>query len=154
MRLETAKTQILIGSGSVVGLAAVVGIMPPKTQPLSSPLLYLVFALVFYSILAGIMWMLEIAKVTASSEGEALGTAGREAAISLGIGLMTFVLYVFLNTPRLSRKFILSAVTKGRCSPYPPRWRVTTRLSTLRCPEPSSPSGETRRTYLPERQRR
>ena len=55
---------------------------------------------------------------------------------------------------RISAKFVLTAHRKGRCSSYAPHWRGLTRLSTLQSPAPSVPSGETRRTCLPERQRR
>jgi hypothetical protein len=94
---EAAKTLVLVGSGLLVGMAAVVGVLPDSSA--SSPLLYLAFALVLISIFSGIAWMRDIAWVTMSSEGNPLGGFGHVAATSFVVGMAVFVMYVLWNDP-------------------------------------------------------
>jgi len=110
---EAAKTLVIVGSGLLVGMAAVVGVMPDAS--LSSPLLYVAFALVLLSILDGIMWIRHIAWVTISSEGDALGGHGLPAILSFLSGLIVFVQYVLWNgsvsggPPQMARWQVLAA---------------------------------------------
>jgi hypothetical protein len=109
MAMEAAKTLVLVGSGLLVGMAAVVGVMPAQT--LSSPLLYVSFVLVILSIFCGIVWMRDIARVTMSSEGDALGGFGLSAALSFALGLVIFGMYVLWNGPPEKHRDFLSPDT-------------------------------------------
>jgi excisionase family DNA binding protein len=92
---EAAKALVIVGSGLLVGMAAVVGVMPDTS--VSSPLLYAAYALILISILCGIVWMRDIVRVTMSSDGDALGEIGYVAVTSFMLGIFTFVLYVLWN---------------------------------------------------------
>jgi hypothetical protein len=113
---EAAKTLVIVGSGLLVGMAAVVGVMPEAS--LRSPSLYLAFAFVVASIFAGITWMREIAEITMSAEGDAMRV--RVSTMAGGffiLGLFIFIQYVLFNYP-------------GASHSYPPqdqlRWAVVT----------------------------
>jgi hypothetical protein len=92
---ESAKALVFVGSGLLVGMAAVVGVMPDTS--VSSPLLYAAYALILISILCGIVWMRDIVRVTMASDGDALGGIGYVAVTSFMLGIFTFVLYVLWN---------------------------------------------------------
>lgn len=109
MAMEAAKALVLVGSGLLVGMAAVVGVMPAQT--LSSPLLYVSFVLVILSIFCGIVWMRDIARVTMSSQGDALGGFGLAAALSFAFGLVIFGMYVLWNGPPEKPRDFLSPDT-------------------------------------------
>jgi hypothetical protein len=97
MAAEAAKALAIVGSGLLVGMAAVASVLPNAS--LSSPLLYLAFALVLMSIFTGILWMRDIAQVTMSSEGDALGGFAYVAVASFVYGLCVFLSYVLWNSP-------------------------------------------------------
>jgi hypothetical protein len=109
MAAEAAKALVIVGSGLLVGMAAVVGVMP--TASASSPLLYIAFAFVIASIFTGIVWMRDIARVTRSSDGDALGGIASVAVISFMLGLAVFSLYVLWNSPPGRRSGILQPDT-------------------------------------------
>jgi len=94
---EAAKTLVLVGSGLLVGMTAVVGIMPTESR--GSPLLYLAFTFVFLAIFSGFVWMREISEVTASAEGDALGGIGTVAMVCFVLGVGLFLLYTVWSGP-------------------------------------------------------
>jgi hypothetical protein len=92
---ESAKTQILISSGSLVGIAAVVGILPSSTH-----LLYL-WASIFVlggSVLMGFAQMFGIALALARQR-PAVGIEGALGPTLLASGLFVFGVYVLYNIP-------------------------------------------------------
>ncbi len=97
MVMEAAKTQVFVASGLLVGMAAVVGILPEGS--LQSPLLYLAFGLVILSVFAGILWMRSIARVTVRSERNLFGGWDSFSALSFVLGLVCFVFYVLWSSP-------------------------------------------------------
>jgi excisionase family DNA binding protein len=97
LAMEAAKTQVLVSSGLLVGMTALAGVWPQ--QALKSPLLYLAIAFVITSVYGGILWMRDISRVTARSEGNPLG---RSAALSTSVftlGLVIYAFWVALNSP-------------------------------------------------------
>jgi hypothetical protein len=95
---EAAKALVLVGSGLLVGMGAVVGVMPDKS--LLSPLLYAAFAFILLAIMSGIGWMYDIARATASPSRDALLEYDRRVAGgSFMIGVLAFSLYVLWNNP-------------------------------------------------------
>jgi hypothetical protein len=102
---EAARILVIVASGLLVGMAAVVGVMPEAS--LSSPSLYLAFAFVFFSIFAGITWMRDIARITIASH-EADATREPAAWFSGGaffLGLLIFSEYVLFNYPGVSHSY-------------------------------------------------
>jgi hypothetical protein len=97
LALEAAKTQVIVASGLLVGMAAVVGILPETS--LRSPLLYVAFALVILSIYTGIMGMHSIATKTARSEGFAGDRGSWGSSVWFIFGLFFFILFVLWNNP-------------------------------------------------------
>jgi hypothetical protein len=91
MAAESAKGLVIVGSGLLVGMAAVVGVMPRTS--LSSPLLYVAYAFIFISIFSGIVWIYDIARAITSSTGNALRSPPAHIAVcTFIIGLGTFSL--------------------------------------------------------------
>jgi hypothetical protein len=112
---EAAKSLVLVASGLLVGMAAVVGVMPGAS--VFSPLLYLSFGSVVYSIAGGIVWMRGIAEATISDEGNALGPSSLMTVLSFMFGLVSFVFYVLWNSPFAPQGF-LSPNAKGEQAVY------------------------------------
>jgi hypothetical protein len=97
LALEAARTQVIVAAGLLVGMAAVVGILPGGS--LASPLLYIAFALVLISIFAGISAMYEIATRTSRSEGLVGGWWTWGSSAWFIVGLSAFITFVLLNSP-------------------------------------------------------
>jgi hypothetical protein len=98
MAMEASKTLVLIGSGLLVGMAAVVGVMPATVRA-TSPLLYIAFVCVVLSIFGGIGWIRRIAEITIRSEGNPLGGFLHLAALVLFVfGLVSFGFYVLTTS--------------------------------------------------------
>jgi hypothetical protein len=102
LAMEAARTQLLVGSGLLVGMGAVVGIMPNASR--ASPILYAAFALVVLSVYVGIMWMREIAAAMGRSERhplqtEVLPNIGGVSSLFFILGLGLFSFYVVFNHP-------------------------------------------------------
>jgi hypothetical protein len=95
LKVEAAKTQVLISSGSLVGIAAVV-----KVLPTGQHLFFLLGAVFFIclSVLGGFLWMGDVARAVT-----ALRRPPREITwfgpLLLAMGLFMFGLYVFYNVP-------------------------------------------------------
>jgi hypothetical protein len=95
LKVEVAKTQVLISSGSLVGIAAVV-----KVLPTGQHLFFLLGAVFFIclSVLGGFLWMGDVARAVT-----ALRRPPREITwfgpLLLAMGLFMFGLYVFYNVP-------------------------------------------------------
>ena len=109
LKVETAKTQVLISSGSLVGMAAVVNVLPTGKH------LFFLLGAVFYiclSVLGGFLCMDDIARSVTE-----LRRAPREVSwfgpLLLALGLFMFGLYVFYNVPWEHAAGIL-AWTKAR----------------------------------------
>ena len=102
---EAAKTLVIVGSGGLVGMAAIARVMPEAS--LSSPSLYFAFAFVLFAIFAGITWLLEIARITISShEADATGVLTAQfSGVTLFLGLFIFVQYVLFNYPGVSDSY-------------------------------------------------
>jgi len=137
MAMEAAKTQILIGSGLLVGMTAVVGVLPKAS--LDSPLLYVAFGFVILSVYGGLLWLREIAAATARSEMPPVFTRiipnfGGLSTILFSLGLAAFVLYVLWNspgpspdwTPREQAIFAGSALLLGFVTYYVVRFLMKT----------------------------
>jgi hypothetical protein len=98
MAMEAAKALVLVGSGLLVGMAAVVGVMPTGVRA-TSPMLYVAFACVILSIFGGIGWIRRIAEITIRSEGNPLGGFLSVAAVFLFVfGLISFTFYVLWSS--------------------------------------------------------
>jgi uncharacterized membrane protein HdeD (DUF308 family) len=102
MAMEAAKTQLFVGSGLLVGMGAVVGIMPGAS--LASPLLYFAFAFVVLSVYCGMVWMREIADETGRSVRHPIITKtipniGGLSSLLFALGLGVFAMYVLFNSP-------------------------------------------------------
>ena len=110
MAAESAKALVIVGSGLLVGMAAVVGVMPRTS--LSSPLVYVAYAFIFISIFSGIVWINDIARATTSSTGNALRSPPALIAVcAFIIGLGTFSLYVLWNNASGNSHDLLSPDT-------------------------------------------
>jgi len=109
LKVEAAKTQVLISSGSLVGIAAVVRVLPTGKY-----LFFLLGAVYFIclSVLGGFVSMNDIARAVT-----ALRHPPREVSwfgpLLLALGLFMFGLYVFYNVPWEQAAGIL-AWTKAR----------------------------------------
>lgn len=102
LAMEAAKTQLLVGSGLLVGMGAVVGILPNASR--ASPLLYAAFAFVVLSVYTGIVWMREIAAAMGRSERHPLYTEGVPnmggvSSLLFAVGLGVFAMYVLWSSP-------------------------------------------------------
>jgi uncharacterized membrane protein SirB2 len=102
LAMEAAKTQLLVGSGLLVGMGAVVGILPDASR--ASPLLYSAFAFVVLSVYTGIVWMREIAAAMGRSERHPLHTEGIPnmggvSSLLFVVGVGVFALYVVWSSP-------------------------------------------------------
>jgi hypothetical protein len=93
---EVAKTLVIVGSGLLVGMAAVVGFLPAESR--TSLLLSVAFLLVILSIFSGFQWMQHIAAATARAEA-AQGGAGHYALRAFLVGLLMFIVYVIVYVP-------------------------------------------------------
>jgi hypothetical protein len=91
MAAESAKALVIVGSGLLVGMAAVVGVMPRTS--LSSRLVYVAYAFIFISIFSGIVWIYASPGLPHHLEGNALrSTPALIAVCAFIIGLGTFSL--------------------------------------------------------------
>jgi hypothetical protein len=91
---EAAKTHILLSSGALVGMAAVVGVLPSNNH------LGVLWGAVFIlglSVLLGFTWMIDVA-MRVAGQRSGLGRVSAVAVVALGSGLSVFAFYVFLNT--------------------------------------------------------
>jgi len=109
LKVEAAKTQVFISSGSLVGVAAVVKVLPTEQH------LFFVLGAVFLiclSVLGGFVYMEDIAWAVT-----ALRRPQREVSwfgpLLLALGLFMFGLYVFYNVP-WEHAAVIFAWTKAR----------------------------------------
>jgi hypothetical protein len=93
LKVEAAKTQVLISSGSLVGIAAVVKVLPTGQHQ------FFILGAVFFiclSVLGGFVWMEDVSRAVT-----ALRRPPREISwfgpLLLALGLFMFGLYVFYN---------------------------------------------------------
>jgi hypothetical protein len=93
---EVAKTLVVVGSGLLVGMAAVVGFLPAESR--TSLLLSVAFILVLLSIMSGFQWMQHIAAATARAEAAQEGE-GYYALRGFLVGLLMFIVYVVVYVP-------------------------------------------------------
>jgi hypothetical protein len=93
---EVAKTLVIVGSGLLVGMAAVVGFLPDVSR--TSLLLSVAFLLVLLSIMSGFQWMQHIAAATARAEAAQEGE-GYYALRAFLVGLLMFIVYVVVYVP-------------------------------------------------------
>jgi hypothetical protein len=110
LEAEAFKTQVLISSGLLVGLSAVVGILPEANMLW---LLFLAFSFVLASVVFGVLQMRHIAREVADPEKAQqnwllLFQPGRAPMSYLVAGLLVFLLYLSYNLPGGTRETLLS----------------------------------------------
>jgi hypothetical protein len=114
LEAEAFKTQVLISSGLLVGLSAVVGILP-KANMLW--LLFLAFSFVLASVVFGVLQMRHIAREVTDPEKAQqnwlLLFQPVQAPLSyLVAGLLVFLLYLSYNLPGGTRETALGGTTR------------------------------------------
>jgi hypothetical protein len=93
--VEAAKTQVFISSGSLVGMAAVVGILPMSNR---LALFWAAVLILGLSVLAGLSQMFLTASAVAERR-ESLWWTSLYGLFTLGVGLLMFGAYVLYNIP-------------------------------------------------------
>jgi hypothetical protein len=95
LEAESAKTQILISSGLLVAMAAVVGVLPTTVR---MEWLFTSFILVLTSVIAGISQMRAISREVAR-QGSTRRVGSWIPLATLGMGVIVFMLFAASNLP-------------------------------------------------------
>jgi hypothetical protein len=97
LQAEASKTQVLVASGSLVGIATIVGILPTYVN---GQLLMLALVAIFGSLTVAFMHMVDVAKKTAAQRHASPDAPFLHIGyLSLCGGLLLFALYVLYNLP-------------------------------------------------------
>src|SRR5215218_9010362 len=96
MLAETAKTNVLLSSGALVGIAAMVGVLPSSTH---SGWLLVAVLLICLSVLSGFRRMDQLAEVVASQRQPPLRSHAGLGPAFLVLGLLAFAFYILYNIP-------------------------------------------------------
>jgi hypothetical protein len=98
LRIETAKTQLLIASGSLVGIAAVVGVLPTSNQ---QHYLLAAFVLIGISVFMAFAYMEYITRMVEKQRSYSMGIFMGIilGPWYLGWGLISFGIYAYHNIP-------------------------------------------------------
>jgi hypothetical protein len=93
LKVEAAKTQVLISSGSLVGIAAVVNVLPTQQQQF-----FILGAVIFLglSVIGGFVWIEYIARAVTDLRHPPREISWFGPSL-LALGLVSFGLYVFYN---------------------------------------------------------
>jgi len=96
MLVEAAKTNVLLSSGALVGIAAMVGALPSSTH---SGWLLVAVLLICLSVLSGFRRMDQLAEVVASQRQPPLRSHAGLGPAFLVLGLLAFAFYILYNIP-------------------------------------------------------
>jgi hypothetical protein len=94
---EAAKTHVLLSSGALVGIAAMVSILPSSTRNME--FLLMAVLLIGLSVLFGFVRMDQLVEVVASQRQPPTRTLATLGPMFLVVGLLVFALYIFYNIP-------------------------------------------------------
>ena len=93
---ESAKTNVLLSSGALVGIGTLVGVLPGTNK---TGWLMIAILLVSISVLVGFRRMEDLAERVAARRGPRLGSWGATGPPLLVMGLVAFSFYVLYNIP-------------------------------------------------------